>query len=120
MTVVVTSASSGTGEAAPPVVELGRDRGDGRHHFGTVAVRGAHEQRVEPVLGGQLAGDGAAAAGEGGDAPVGGVRGVLGVPGLVGAEEVAGPEVGDPDRGGGAAVAGAVQPAQRRCRPVTA
>ena len=95
----------GSGEAAPPVVELGRDRGDGRHDLGAVAVRGAHEQRVQPVLGGQLAGDGAAAAGEGGDAPLGGVRGVLGVPGLVGAEEVAGPEVGDPDRGGGAAVA---------------
>ena len=93
----------GAGEAAPPVVELGRDRRDRRNDLGPVAVGGAHEQRVEPVLRGEVAGDHAAASGEGGDAPLGGVRGVLGVPGLVGAEEVAGAEVRDPHRGGGAA-----------------
>ena len=43
-------------------------------------------------------------AGEGGDAPLVGVRGVLGEPGLVGPGEVPDPEVDDPDGGRLAAV----------------
>lgn len=65
-----------------------------------------HDERVEPVLGRERPGEVGTAAGEGGDAPLRGVRRVLGVPGLVGAEEVAQTEVDDPHGGGGPPVAG--------------
>ncbi len=84
-------ADVGRGEVAEPgvVVVGGVDAGEAVDHLEPVAVGGAGDQRVEAVLGGERVGQSAAAAGEGGDAPVARVRGVVGVPGLVGAEEVA-------------------------------
>ena len=64
----------------------------------------SNEQRIQAVLPGGLVGRASRVAGERGDPPCRGVLGVLGVPRLVGAEEVADPEVHDPHGRGRAAV----------------
>ena len=81
----------------------GADRAD---DLGDALRLVSDQQRVEAVLPGQLVGRASRVAGERGDPPCRGVLGVLGVPGLVGAEEVAEPEVDDPHGRGRAAVGG--------------
>ena len=56
-----------------------------------VALGASDDERVEAVLGGERPGEAGTAAGEGGDAPLGGIHRVVGVPRLVRAEEVAQP-----------------------------
>ena len=71
--------------------------GKAAHDLEPVTVGSPRYQRVQALLSGERIGELGAPAGEGGDPPFLGVRSAIGVPGLVGAEEIAQPEVHQPD-----------------------